>query len=785
MKYNYAKYPAMTLGLLSLLYSTSALSQVNPETNGVSPQNSTQVSGGAEAQDDGLQEIVVSARKQTERLADVPVAVGVVDGSNLSRLNLTNFEQLSQHVAGFKVAETASGNRISLRGIGSGTNRGFEQSVGLFSDSIYSGRAIQFSSPFFDIEQVEILRGPQSILFGKNTVAGAVNIITAKPTADKSMQIEGGYGPEYNSFYVGTVANLPATDNLQFRLAYRHDEQNKGFLYNSLTDSTGVKKSGDLARVSMAWQPGGDAEVNAKYEYARTKRFGNSYQIYNLVNPGGNPAGRLATFRAADPDFETNLDLNLSTGMPDEHERYLQSHNGTVHASIPVGDGSLSSDTAYLRYTNAEANEDSDLTPLNLIRFQIDEKYDQFSQELRYSSAKDQMVSYTFGAFYSHSRYRSSPQFVLALGSLGLVDSATRRNFDQKVDTYSAFGEVTIEPLPDFKIISGLRYVAEDKSVVRSNRIYTLSGGMPTQTLETNPVVLARMLAIFNSQNFGPLAQSVKERQFSPAVTLQYNFNPDAMIYAKFTKGSKSGGFDASDQLGTAPTYLPESVRSWEAGVKWDASRKLNVNLTGFVTEFGNLQVQSFNGLSYVTNNAAKARASGIETEVRWRPFTFMTLSGAVNYLDAKYRDYTAATCNSIQSAAFVPTPGQPVCTQDLSGRPFLDASHWSGYLTASVDVPVGSAGWSIRGDGGLNFRSAAYLQSDLHPLSRQSGYSTLDATIELASPDDGMTLALVMKNLTDVRAMSQTQNVPVFNGALGASVIDPRTIEVRAKIRF
>ena len=155
-----------------------------------------------------LDEIVVVAQKKEERLQDVPVSVGVVQGANIDRLGLANMEQLSRYVPSFTVAETGSGNRITMRGISSGTNRGFEQSVGLFNDGIYGGRNRQFTVPFFDVERVEVLKGPQGVLFGKNTVAGAVSIVTAKPTHSPQAWVAGAYETQFGKAEASGVVKI-------------------------------------------------------------------------------------------------------------------------------------------------------------------------------------------------------------------------------------------------------------------------------------------------------------------------------------------------------------------------------------------------------------------------------------------------------------------------------------------------------------------------------------------------------------------------------------------------
>lgn len=745
---------AAALAIALCLYSGGALAQ---STAGEKAGSS----------DDGisLDEILVVAQKRVERLSDVPVAVGLVQGEQLEALNLSSFEQMSRYVPSFTVAESASGNRITLRGISSGTNRGFEQSVGMFVDGIYTGRAAQFSSPFFDVERVEVLKGPQSILFGKNTVAGAVSIITARPGKERQVSLSGGYETRFGGWNLSGVFNQPLADNLQVRLAYKHEQRDHGFLYNTLTWENGPSRKGDIARVSLAWQPG-DIEVNAKYEYSFGERQGSIFQIFA-------PGTYLATFKTVDPNFESNLDLNTSNGAPGSDLNNIKAHNASLRIAIPLGSASLISDTGYSSYKTEAVAEDSDFTPIQGLRFNNSEDYDQFSQELRFASAAEDRIAYTLGLFYQTAHYVSRPGFLVTAAGL---NTRTQRTFDQHADTYSAFGELSLELFDGFRIIGGGRYMAEDKNADRNQVVLNPATGLP----ETDPAVISRLAAVLGSRIFN-VSQSVKERQFTPAVTLQYKIAPGTMAYAKFTRGFKSGGFDASDSAGTALPYASESVSSWESGLKWGVSRNFNVNLTGFYSRFNDLQVQAYNGLSFITTNAGKASSRGAELEARWKPVRGLTLTGSLVHIDAHYDDYTGASCTTSQTAVWT---GTGRCRQDLSGRPLTDAARWSSSLGANYEFAV-TSDWGARLYAGANSRSGAFVAPDLDPLGWQKGYTTVDASVELLSPDDRFTLSLLAKNIGDVRAKTYVVNAPLFSGVKSASIIDPRTIEIRAAIKF
>ncbi|MDE2436506.1 MAG: TonB-dependent receptor [Sphingomonadales bacterium] len=755
---------SVRFGVASLAIAASLL-PATAFAQSAAPAEAAPAANDADQKDTPLNEILVVAQKRVERLGDVPVSVGLVQAEQLRGLNLTNFEQMSHYVPAFNVAESASGNRITLRGISSGTNRGFEQSVGMFVDGIYTGRAAQFSSPFFDVERVEVLKGPQSILFGKNTVAGAVSIITARPSKREEISLSGGYETRLGGWDVSGVFNKPLADNLQVRIAYKHEQRDKGFLYNTRTGENEPARLGNIARVSLAWQPG-NVEVNAKYEYSFGKRQGGLFQIFA-------PGPFTGTFTAFDPKFESNLDLKLSNGAPGSDLNTISAHNLALRVNLPLGSANLTSDTGYSTYKTSTTNEDSDFTPVPVLRFDNSEKYHQFSQEFRFASTPEDKLAYTAGLFFQSAHYVGKPWFRVTSGAL---DSQTRRVFDQHADTYSAFGELSYRLADGLRLIAGGRYMIEDKSADRSLVIYNPVTGVP----ETSPTVIATMGAVLGARNFS-LSQAIKEKQFTPAVTLQYKIAPNTMAYAKFTRGFKSGGFDASDSAGTALPYDSESVSAYEAGLKWGVSRSFNLNLTGFYSKFDNLQVQAFNGISFITTNAAKASSRGVEAEARWSPVRGFTLAGSVVYIDAHYDSYTGAACTTGQTAAWT---GIGRCRQDLSGRPLTDAAHWSSSLSANYEFAVASD-WSMKLYAGANSRSGAFVAPDLDPLGWQKGYTTADASVELLSPNDRLSISLLAKNIGDVRAKTYVVNVPLFTGAKAASIIDPRTVEVRVGIKF
>jgi iron complex outermembrane receptor protein len=722
--------------------------------------------------DDALTDIVVVAQKRAEPLQSVPVAVGVVTGESINRLNLTSFDQLARYVPNLTVTETASGNRITLRGINSGTNRGFEQSVGLFVDGVYAGRARQFSVPFYDVDRVEVLRGPQGVLFGKNTVAGAISVLTARPANETFISMTAGHEFRFGENQLAGVLNYRFDDRLKVRLSGRISRADEGFLRNTLTGRREQGRDQNLGRISVAWEPANDVLVDAKYEYSTSRTTGGRFQLISAATFG-------PQFALYDPKFETNLDLRSSTGNATPTTDRIRAHNAAVSVRIPAAGGELVSQSGFSSFKSVTRNDDSDFTPAPLLFFNNDEKFRQFSQELRFESSAEESITYTVGLYYQTNKYVGIPEFLFSGSVVRFPNTRSLRNFDQRADTYSGFGEVGYKFTPELRLIAGLRYSAENKRADRSLAVLDFASGQP----QTNPATLAFTRAALATQNFRN-TQKIKERQFIPAATLQYDISDGVMAYGRFARGNKAGGFDASDTLGTAQPYLAESVTGYEAGLKMRLGSKATVNLAAFRSTFTNLQVQAFNGLSFLTTNAGKARSTGVEVDARWRVSREFMLTGSAAYTDAKYLDYRGAACTTAQSTAFTASGAAGSCLQNLSGRPLTDAPRWSGSFNVNYNAPL-AGGWRVDTNAGLNYRSSHFVATDLDPLGFQKGYGSVDLSTGIVAPSERFSLTLLARNVGDVRAQTAIVNAVLFTGAKSVAINEPRTIQLRASVRF
>ena len=715
-----------------------------------------------------LDDIVVTAQKKQESLQNVPISVDVVGGETLDRLSLSNFDELSGKIPNFSVRKSGSTSLISIRGIGSGGDRGFEQSVGMFIDGVFAGRDQQFAVPFFDLARVEVLKGPQSILFGKNTIAGAVNITTAGPTEDARASLTAEYETEANERVLAGYVSGPLTETLRGRLAARVS-RNDGYLFNTLTNRDERTSEDALIRASVEWEPSDTLLVNAKYEHGKVTRTGAPFQLISF----GNYKNVLTAF---DPRIEDRLDLQSSSGRFYDDAEEIQSDNFALEVRKDLGEFVLTAVTGYSAFDTRQTN-DSDFTSIPLIAYKQSEEFRQFSQEFRLDSPVSDRFEYTLGAFYQRGTYSIDPEMNVDGSLLGTVKVGSQRTFDQTSTIWSAFAEGKWHLNDAVTVVGGLRYTNEDKSAFKQNTVMKFG----SQTPETSPMVLAVSKAVLGSVNFSA-DMDRSESNVSPSLALQYGDADRGMAYAKVTQGFKSGGFDVADQSGLSREYEGEEATAYELGWKNRfADNRAEVNLAIFRTDFKDLQVSAFDGVRFLTTNAAAARSQGVEVNGRWQITPALYFTGSAAYTDATYQNYTGAVCTAEQKAAFT---GPGTCLQDLSGRPLFASSKWSSNINLEhvADLPNGL---SLQSNLGVNYRSKHYVATDLSDASLQDGYASVDAGVAVVSQSNRWRAGLVVKNLTDERAMGYVLNVPIFSGARVASIVPPRTFGFSVTVNY
>ena len=730
----------------------------------------------------GLDDIIVTAQKRAEGLSDVPISISAVSGKQVESYGQTNLEQISSSVPNLKITQTAIANRIAIRGIASGDNKGFEQSVAMFVDGVYYGRDQLSRLPLVDMERVEVLRGPQPTLFGKNAIAGAVNITTRSPTDEFEGTVSGLYEFNHKELQLTGVLSGPLSDGIEARVVGYHRSMD-GYFYNQKLKRNEPNVDEYYVRGKVEFDKGGPLAAELKLEYADFAMKGQPRDVFGAVG-NYNAVFQGPFFVSTVPDY-----VREDNGYESRNKVF----GATLNANLEIGEHTLTSVTSLLDYKTREI-VDVDFSGISFLDgTNLREDYRQFSQELRLTSPGGEAFNYIGGVYYQHAKLDVqdftlfNPTF-LGLGAPfnALGDTRNDRDYSQTSDLISAFAQGELSLTDQLRVTAGARFNHEKKSGRRSLAI--VQG-----PLSTAPAAV--VAAVFRALNIEAhsIAGKLSEDSFNPMVNVQFDATDDLMLYASYARGTKAGGFDIrSNSLPTSTTvakpgafeFQDESADNFEAGLKYKG-RDLAFNLSFYRTKYKDLQVNIFDGtLNFNVRNAAAARTQGIEADFRAALAEGLTISGAIAYLDFKFTNFTDGQCYYLQ------TPG-PGGFCDYSGKRNALSPKWSGNLNVDYWTPVGSdlkLSFNVNAD----FSSSYIAAANLDPRTYQGSYAKLGARIALGQIDNRWEVALIGRNLTDQRILQTGSAMPLATTITGGAgnayngIVDrPRTIAVQVTGRF
>ena len=559
-----------------------------------------------------LTEIVVTARKVAESIQDAPLSVVVLDGEKMMSSGITKVEELVTYVPNITMSETGIGTNLYVRGIGSGINQGFEQSVGLYIDGIYYGRGQLTRAPFLDLAQAEVLRGPQATLLGNNSIAGALNLTTAKPTDVFEASATGLYEPDHNEQEVTGVVSGPLTDQLAARLAVRYKTID-GYIENVTLNRDEPDREEMSGRLTLAWtadtwdgtfkvehngfdvkgrqieiikalpsiEAYRDPDLAAAAGVGLTSATGFSRNTGSsgLWNAGQTYLQYLDEFFDDTPGFTTPTNPVLG----DDTLNYRRGSNGDVSNNdidaavltfnFDLGDYELTSTTGYLTY-NYDETCDCDFTGASLFSVDFTEDYDQISQELRIASPTSERVRWLGGIYYQHDKLEFGDQILLPIGS-GVVrlvgyattgddqgannslgDTSAFRDFEQNNTVSSVFGQVAADLTDRWRASLGLRYTHVEKDASRILREGDLNRNPwdiydpeGFDRLAAGAVLFASIFKV----SFHQLSGSRSKDNTAFEFVTDFDLTDDAMLYASIKSGFKPGGYDVRSNSEPVP----------------------------------------------------------------------------------------------------------------------------------------------------------------------------------------------------------------------------------------
>ncbi len=742
------------------------------------------------------EEIVVTAQRREQRLQDVPVSVSVVTGAALQSAAIRSVQDLASRLPNLRIVEGPASDLLNIRGIGSGLNTGFEQSVATFVDGVYRGRGRAIRAALFDLDRVEVLKGPQSTFFGNNAIAGALNITTRKPGKDLDYNASALYTPEDKEYVFEGGISLPVSDTFAVRAAGRLSGTD-GFVRNDLLDRDEARSREKLVRLSARFEPGETYRSDLRADIGSTHTRGAfPWEVVGCPPAAayGAAAGPCATY-LAQSGGKVDDRLDYHAALQDSFFNYRFFETAWTNA-VDIGDHALTSITSYF---NHHSDQLVQLVPTptafanggGLLPAAQAERYRQFTQEIRLQSPTGGTFEYMIGGYYAHGRLNAPLQIAFNIIPFGFIPltaplytpgSAVGASvgFRQKDTTKSAFASGTIRPIDHLRINVGLRYTAVDKSAHRTSDLGTI-GAVPDQASFvpfTDPVEnIFRLVIGSNLNEFTRTSRTDKKLQ--PSLGVQYDVAPDVMTYATYAKGFKAGGFSATSQ---GELFDPESVDSYEIGVKsMLLDRKLTLNLALFQMDYKKLQESTFVFLSSgtilsVIGNAAGARSKGIEIGSTLRVSRALSFNADLAYLDSKYTNYPAGACTILQTKLIGSS-----CIQDLSGkrRPF--APEWSGNVGATLKIPVNQL--EVRLNPSVYFSSRFFQSSAADDLISQKGFAKVDLRASIGPSNGPWEIAIIGKNITDKRTASFRNPISSSPGSVAAMPERPRTIGVQFSV--
>lgn len=715
-----------------------------------------------------LEEVIVTAQKRAQNLQDVPVAVSAVTGEKIEAMGIGRLEELTAYTPGVSNTEAATGAFLYIRGVGSGGNKGFEQSVGTYIDGIYYGRDRSSRNGMFDLQMVEILKGPQGILFGKNTIAGAITMTTRGPTVDPEGYVKLSYEAETKEQVIEAAYGGMITNDFGARLAVRYAEMD-GWMKNTWTGQNIGEEDDIVARLSTLWEPADNVEMIGKLTYSRLRQNEKPAQLSHCTP-------QLLEFVSGVDDCRMNSKTTVTA-----YNRYdggfgfekLEAWSAGWTINWDLGDHVFTSVTGYTRHTD-DMFLDSDYTHLEVLEAIRDEEHESISQEFRIASTSGGNIEYIAGVYFEKSDMDFTANLGMDLNSRGLpVRDGRAKLTSQETESQAIFGQLTWHINEALSATVGGRYSKDDKDAIADNFCTFYKTFTPTgqPACAIGPGFL--------------LKGSRSDENFSPSVILEWRPIDNHMFYAKFSQGYKSGGFDLQTNSPDIDpfSFEPEEVDSLEIGSKstlMNGAMTLNVAL--FRNEYKDLQVSTFDGnIGFLVGNAAEAISQGAELDVNWALSNNLRTAFSISYLDATYDKFETAQCTFAQTSA---TPAGEVCLNDLSGKSLQYSPEISAHWNLTWDRVVAD-NYLLTVATDLIYSDEYYTANDLDRHFLEDSYYKVDARISLESFRNGWELALVARNLTDEKTSHYGDDVPLSPGSYFKHIDKPRTVALQVRWNF
>jgi iron complex outermembrane receptor protein len=702
----------------------------------------------ADTGDSSLGEVVVTAQRRQENVQSIPISIDAYSGRQLQELGVTTPADIENVSSGVFVTPARGDQNpvFSIRGISlNDTFSNNNPEVGIYVDEVNLPYTPMMSFPLYDLERVEVLKGPQGTLYGRNTTGGAINFISVQPSQQFDAYATGTYSSWQHYELEGAVGG-GLTDTLAGRLSAKTVHQESGWQYDTTTNQTIGARDGVDLRAQLLWTPTSALSValEATYDYNKEQPQERQHVGYyaGAYGAGGYCAAALAGYRNENTcvDFlgYSDKDPNprhVADGSLYGSWSYTDAVGMNVKVNYDLGWATLTSISSY-HYLYRTSPDDSDGAPLIELDSLFRDDINSGTQELRLTSKDGGPLSWVGGLYYSRDRIMGE-----ALQALDDFPFHTRvdTSFDQITKSDAAFGQGTYEFIPGLKLTGGARYTRDEKHY-------------DYDAVDLNP---------FGDSSLPPpaglISNHVNQSNVSGKAAISYNFDPTDMVYVSYSRGYKAGGFKAA--IAFSPQELTpfrgETVDSYEAGLKssW-LGGMLTFDVAAYLNNWKNFQASITiieDGVSVLTlANAGNARTDGVEFSSVFRPIDRLSFRLLGNFLHSEITQYNSANG-----------------TADYTGNPLANAPNITGSLQVRLEA-WRSDKLDLYVDTDYTYRSLTYFSLAQRKLASQSGYGLLNGRVGLETRDKKWDLAFFAKNITN--KLYITQSYDNFGGAFPSS---------------
>ncbi len=718
-------------------------------------------------------DIVVTAQRRSQNLQDVPISVTALSGDTVEKLGFKTSAEIAAQVPNLTIKQSFANSvpQIFLRGVGvNDPNANANGAVGIYVDDVnlVSPSALTFS--LFDTDRVEVLRGPQGTLYGRNTTGGAINFISRKPGDTQEGYATFRYG-RFNSKQLEAGVTAPVAQGASLRVA-GVVEDSEGFHHNRVTGND----LGDVGRWALRGllriEPSSSVNILLNVHGGRLANSSTPFEVAGALDPvsGGpcdyrtSPCVNLFGYRDADNDpFSHDID--------NEGRTRLSNFGASAQVEADFGAAVLTSITAYEK-TVRNHREDADGAPQNMLNTQFYDNNRQFSQEFRLTSAGETRLRWMGGLFYSHEETRLNNRYDFFRGYRDVVEAAGfPGGFDpdginptgftpflidqaltQKSNSYAGFANVEFHITSQLELTLGGRYTREDRAI--------------------------RTTIAFDEGSFTiPLVDNFADKEkfdsFSGKVGLNYKPTDDFLVYASLSKGFKSGGFNGALVFSEPELepFKPETLIAYEVGFKASLlDRRLTLNGAAFYYDYKDIQLYTFESAGgipvQVLTNAGSAEVYGVEAELSARPSDRLFISIGGGLLHSKIKEF------------------QTNGGADFSGNRLVMAPEVTANALIRYEIPLGEQGLKIGLQTDAHYQSKVFFSTSNSPLLAQDGYGLWNARVSLAETDDRWEIAAQVRNITD--RVYRTEAFDFSSSGYNLYIFGaPRTWELSATLRF